>query len=150
MVRHTKKGKPMTDEHKTEETTPEAQAPRDSQASNNSSSNKSDIIKDMKGYSIPTFVCIGLAALFLVLCCVDTVAVRWWVMVPIAIAGIVTAYKQKSKVSGTERLVCVVALWALVCLFLLRDVVMSSKLADVLDGLSGMAKAFEDMGSMFE
>lgn len=125
----------MTDENQTKETATETKTHADSQTGNGNKITGliADITKDAKGYSPLTFTCIGLVIMFLLFCLINIIAVRWWIMTPMAIAGIIIAYRQKSKASGTEKLVCTAAVWTLLSLFIVRDIVMASNLAGYLD-----------------
>ncbi len=80
--------------------------------------------------------CLGLAALllFLVFCNIDTVAVRWWLMLPLAAAGCgLFQWRRTRAAPGLETRICAIGFYLLFALFLLRDIGLSNKLADLLD-----------------
>jgi hypothetical protein len=134
----------MANEQKHEEQAPLA-------SGNGSNSSKmNEMLDDAKKFSMTTYIGAGLALAFLIFCFIDTIVVRWWVMLPIAIAGLIISFSQKAKTKGTEKLVCTVVFVGLLAAVLLRDAIMAHKLAQLLDGISEMANAFKGMESMFE
>ena len=85
--------------------------------------------------SIPLATLAGLAlvVLFLVFCKIDDYAVRWRIMLPIAAAAAGLLLWRRKRAPGLESWACTAGLCLLAALFLLRDIGMSGKLADLLD-----------------
>lgn len=104
-----------------------------------------EIITVVKNLSPATLIASGLATLFLLFCFVDDITVRWWIMIPIAIAGFALSYKQKQNSQGIELLVCKVTFWAFIIMFLIRDAIMAHQIATLIDGFSEMRRGLEGM-----
>jgi hypothetical protein len=99
----------------------------------------------VKGFNPLTLVGAGLIIVFLVFCFISTLAVRWWLMVPIALASFVLLSKSKGAAAGLEKNVCVYGIWAIIALFILRDIYMAHSLAALLDTFSGATKGLENI-----
>ena len=85
--------------------------------------------------SIPLVTLAGLAlvVLFLVFCKIDDYAVRWRIMLPLAAAAGGLLLWRRKRAPRLESWVCTAGLCLLAALFLLRDIGMSDKLAELLD-----------------
>lgn len=119
--------------------------PIDNLTPNTTTTTTNEIITVVKNFSPATLIASGLATLFLLFCFVDDITVRWWIMIPIAIAGFVLSYKQKQNSQGTELLVCKVTFWAFIIMFLIRDAIMAHQIATLIDGFSEMRRGLEGM-----
>ncbi len=92
-----------------------------------------------------------LALAFFICMFIDTVNIRWWVMLPLGAAGILLLWKQWKSTpedKDFELKVTFIGLIALIALVLLRDAWLSSSLADIYDKAretGGVLKEFEDL-----
>lgn len=93
--------------------------------------------------TIAGFVLIGL---FLYFCKIDNYAVRWRLMLPLAAVAGGLLFWRRQRGTGLESWICTSGLCILVALFLLRDIGMSNKLADLLDKMNSY-KAQVDQAS---
>lgn len=106
--------------------------------------NENSMVESIKKFHVLTFVGLGLLLLFIIFCFITSVAVRWWIMVPIAVAGVTVLYTRMKQASGLEKKVCVFAIWGMVAVFVLRDIVMSYRIASLIDGMQDMADQFRN------
>jgi hypothetical protein len=97
-----------------------------------------------------TWAGLGLGVVFLVLCWFDNTAIRWWLMLPIAGAGSAILLRQVKHTAGLERKVCLYGLCALLGLFVLRDLRMSQKLADLYDRMTEVNRTMGGAYKSFE
>lgn len=98
----------------------------------------------------PTWTGLALGLLFLVFCFFDNTAVRWWLMLPLAGAGAGIFLRQMKAAAGFERKVCLWGFWIILGLFVLRDLRMSQRLADLYDRMAEMNKSMGDAYKSFE
>ena len=87
----------------------------------------------IRSLPLATLAGLALVVLFLVFCKIDDYAVRWRIMLPLAAAAGGLLLWRRKRVSGLESWVCTAGLCLLAALFLLRDIGMSKKLAELLD-----------------
>lgn len=87
----------------------------------------------LKSISPATYIGLALVVLFLVFCKIDDYAVRWRLMLPLAAAAGGLLFWRRKRGAGLESRICTAGLCMLVALFLLRDIGMSNKLAELLD-----------------
>lgn len=83
---------------------------------------------------------------FIVLCRFDNTAIRWWLILPLAGASAALFLLRARTAAGLERRVCLAGFWVVLAVFLLRDVRLSQKLADLYDrmeGIKGKVRSFE-------
>jgi len=106
--------------------------------------NENGMVESIKKFHMLTFVGLGLLLLFIIFCFITTVAVRWWLMIPIAVAGVIVLYTRMKQASGLEKKVCLFAVWGMVTVFVLRDIVMSYRVASLLDGMQDLADQFRN------
>lgn len=103
----------------------------------------------IRSVPLATLVGFALIALFLFFCRIDNYAVRWRIMLPIAAASGGLLYWRYKRAPIVESRVCAAGLCILVALFLLRDVGMSKKLAELLDKVNKVTTQINQMGSEF-
>ncbi|WP_139164002.1 hypothetical protein [Desulfoluna spongiiphila] len=96
----------------------------------------------IKTFNPLTFAGVGLILLFVILCFIGGLSIRWWLMVPVAVAGVALLMKQKTESTGLELQVCTYGIWAMVAVFLLRDIMMAHQVATVVDGFSDVMNNF--------
>jgi len=101
-------------------------------------------IRSLPLATLAGFVLIGL---FLYFCKIDEYAVRWRLMLPLAAVAGGILYWQRKSVSGIESWICTAGLCILVALFLLRDIGMSNKLAELLDKMTQYKSQVNQMSS---
>jgi hypothetical protein len=101
-----------------------------------------DTIKKM---SPSTLVGIGLIMLFFIFCFIVDLVIRWWIMVPVAAVSVYLLYNNQKKTVGLERKFCIYGIWIIIALFIFRDIVISHKMASLIDGLRSTAKDFQNM-----
>ena len=119
----------------------------ENQAETNASQlvSKEDLIGNIKKFHPLTFVGVGLIFVFVIFCFITDLAIRWWLMVPIAIGSAALLFKRKKEASGLEKQVCFYGIWTIIGVFILRDIVMAHKVASLIDGLRGAAQEFQNM-----
>lgn len=88
-------------------------------------------------FSPATYLGWILLILFLVFCQIDAYAVRWWLMLPLAAIGCALLLWRRKRAAGLEARLCTLGFGLLFALFLLRDIGLSRKLADLLDTVNG-------------
>lgn len=93
-------------------------------------------MEHIKSFDPLTLVAAGLALAFLIFCFIDTLAIRWWVMIPVAAGSFFCARNRMQSAEGVELLVCKISMWSALGLFILRDMYMSSKFAELYDAIN--------------
>ena len=73
---------------------------------------------------------------FLVLCQFDNTVIRWWLMLPLAIAGGALLLWRRRRALGSEARACTLLLGLLLALVVLRDIGLSRKLAELYDKMN--------------
>lgn len=101
-----------------------------------------DTIKKM---SPTTLVGVGLVILFFIFCFIVDLVIRWWIMVPIAAISIYLLYNNQKKTAGLEKKFCIYGIYIIIGLFILRDIVMSYKMASLIDSLRETAQGLQNM-----
>jgi hypothetical protein len=99
----------------------------------------------IKKMSPSTLVGVGLIILFFIFCFIVDLAIRWWIMVPIAAISVYLLYNNQKKTVGLERKFCIYGIWIIISLFILRDIVMSYKMASLIDSFRATAKDFQNI-----
>ncbi len=99
----------------------------------------------IKKMSPSTLVGVGLIILFFIFCFIADLAIRWWIMVPIAAISVYLLYNNQKKTVGLERKFCIYGIWIIISLFILRDIVMSYKMASLIDSFRATAKDFQNI-----
>jgi hypothetical protein len=97
---------------------------------------KKSVWANLKAISPATYIGLALVALFLYFCNIDTCAVRWRLMLPLAAAGIGLFQWRRKRAPAVEARICTAGLCLLVALFLLRDIGLSNQLAGLLDQMN--------------
>ncbi|HAL92671.1 MAG TPA: hypothetical protein DCM68_06570 [Verrucomicrobia bacterium] len=87
----------------------------------------------LKAFSPATGLGFVLLVLFLVFCNIDTTAVRWWLMLPLAAAGCALLLWRRKRAAGIEARLCAIGIGLFLALVVLRDIGLSRKLAELLD-----------------
>lgn len=106
---------------------------------------KEDLIGTIKKFHLLTFGGVGLILVFIIFCFITDLAIRWWLMVPIAIGSATLLFKRKKEASGLEKQVCIYGIWTIIGVFILRDIVMAHKVASLIDDFSDSAREFQNM-----
>jgi len=101
----------------------------------------------IKTFHTATWVGLFLALAFVVSCMVTTLALRWWLMIPLAAASCTVLGRRARSAPRVERKAALVALWIVVALFLFRDVALSRKLAELYDSIEGIKGPIKDLFS---
>ena len=104
------------------------------------------VLSVLKTFSPATFAGLALLALFAVCTQIDTCAVRWWLMLPLAAAGGGLLEVRRRNATGPEARVCAIGFWLLAALVLLRDVGLSRKLAELFDKMAEFNRNMNDAG----
>ena len=100
----------------------------------------------LKTFSPATFAGLVLLVSFAVLTQVETCVVRWWLMLPLAAAGCGLLEWRRRGAAGLEARVCRTGFWLLFDFFLLRDIGLSSKLAELFDQLAEFNRSLNEVG----
>ena len=108
-----------------------------------------ELVEVVKKFNLLTQIGLGLTILFLIFCAIKTFAIRWWLMTPIAAAGVWLLNNQRNNTQDLENKVCVYSLIALIVLFVVRDCVMASYLSDIIDNISKMASEVGKIKDIF-
>jgi hypothetical protein len=66
-------------------------------------------------------------------------------MLPLAIGAVIALRQQIKIASGFEKKVCVVGFWLALSLIVIRDINMSYRICEVVDGISGLQNAFKEL-----
>jgi len=109
----------------------------------NTSNDNEDLINDIKNFHLHTLLGAGLSIIFLVFCFIITLAVRWYLMIPIAIGSAYLLFSRKDNSTGLEKKVCTYGLWVIIGLFIVRDIYMSNKLALIVNAASEFQNFFQ-------
>ena len=94
---------------------------------------KKPLLATLKTFSPATALGLLALVLFTVFCNIDTTAVRWWLMLPLAAAGGGLFFWRRTRATGLEARLCALGLALLLALVVLRDIGLSRKLAGLLD-----------------
>jgi hypothetical protein len=92
-----------------------------------------EVIKVAKKFQILTLLGLGLGILFIIFLFFIDLYVRWWLMLPLGAVSIYLLYRQQQKTTGLEKKLCVYGFWVMIALVLLRDLLISSKMSDIVD-----------------
>ena len=96
---------------------------------------KKPLLDTLKTFSPATALGLLALVLFGVFCTIDTTAVRWWLMLPLAAAGCALFLWRRTRAAGLEARLCSLGVALLLALVVLRDIGLSRKLAELLDTL---------------
>ena len=107
---------------------------------------ESTLIDTLKTFSPATFAGLVLLVSFAVLTRFDTCVVRWWLMLPLAAAGCGLLEWRRRGAIGLEARVCRAGFWLLIAFFLLRDIGLSSKLAELFDKMAEFNRSLNEVG----
>ena len=94
---------------------------------------KKPLLDTLKTFSPATVLGLLALVLFAVFCNIDTTAVRWWLMLPLAAAGGGLLLWRRTRAAGLEARLCSLGCALLLALVVLRDIGLSRKLAGLLD-----------------
>lgn len=83
-------------------------------------------------WNASTIVAAALTLLFVLFMFSTTLMVRWWLMVPMALAAFFLFKIQRGQTEGTEKQVCDWGYFVIIVAFLLRDICLSSRLTGIL------------------
>ena len=100
----------------------------------------------LKTFSPATFAGLVLLVSFAVLTQVETCVVRCWLMLPLAAAGCGLLEWRRRGAIGLEARVCRAGFWLLIAFFLLRDIGLSSKLAELFDKMAEFNRSLNEVG----
>ena len=100
----------------------------------------------LKTFSPVTFAGLALLVIFAVFTQIETCVVRWWLMLPIAATGCGLLEWRRRNATGLEARVCRAGFWLLVAFFLLRDIVLSSKLDELFYKMSEFNRNLNEVG----
>ena len=101
----------------------------------------------LKAFSPATGLGFVLFVVFLVCCQIDTCAIRWWLMLPIAALGGGLLLWRRRRAAGVESRLCTALLCLLFALVVLRDVALSRKLAGLFDKVNSYKTQFNQATS---
>ena len=94
------------------------------------------VVGKFKSFAFLTQVGVICAILFILFQFIGTLNVRWWLMLPLAVAGLGLLLRPLTRATGMERLVAMVAFYALLAFFLWRDAQFSHALAASHDAIA--------------
>lgn len=103
----------------------------------------------LRSLPLATIAGLALVVLFLVFCKIDDYAVRWRIMLPLAVAAGGILFWRRKRAAGLEAKLCALGLGLLLVLFLLRDIGLSNKLAGLLDKVNQYKTQVNQMGAEF-
>lgn len=101
------------------------------------------IIEESKKFSILTMIALGSVALFMIFFFIDYLNYRWWIMLPLAFVSALSSFLQLRNSKGLEKKVCWIVFILIVSLFVIRDIDLSSGMANFYDGIKNFAKALK-------
>lgn len=107
---------------------------------------ESTLLDTLKAFSPATFAGFALLVSFAVLTRIDTCVVRWWLMLPLAAAGCGLLEWRRRGATGLEARVCRAGFWLLIAFFLLRDIGLSGKLAELFDKMAEFNRNLNEVG----
>lgn len=107
---------------------------------------KKTALEIIKTFSPATFAGLALLLLFAVFTQIDTLVVRWWLMLPLAAAGCGLLESRRRNAAGLEARICAIGFWLLAAFVLLRDVGLSRKLAELFDKMTEINSQVSQMG----
>lgn len=88
-----------------------------------------------------TYLGIGFIVLFMLFCFSASLSANWQLIIPLALTGSMILYKQKNSAKGGEAVLCKVAYWSLIMMYVVKcgemyyKTVVLESMADVLAGL---------------
>ena len=104
------------------------------------------LLQAIRTFSPATFAGFALLVLFAVFTRIDTCVIRWWLMLPIAAAGCGLLEWRRRGATGLEARVCRAGFWLLIAFFLLRDIGLSGKLAELFDKMAEFNRNLNEVG----
>ena len=105
----------------------------------------SPLMETIKAFNLTTFAGIALLLIFGFCMMFTTLYVRWWLMIPLAAAGAWLLHNRHQDATGLEKQVCRYGFWLFLVFLLFRDIVLSHKMAGLIDNLKDMSSAIETM-----
>ncbi len=87
-----------------------------------------DIMSTLQSFQLNTLIALGLAVAFLIFQLGPDLRYIWWLNIPAAGASGYMFWRQDGNVKGLEAKVCRYGLFAVVALFLWRDIYLSNQL----------------------
>ena len=90
----------------------------------------------LKSVAPATWLGAACTVAFLVFCQFDNTVIRWWLMLPLAIAGGALLLWRRRRALGSEARACTLLLGLLLALVVLRDIGLSRKLAELYDKMN--------------
>lgn len=87
-------------------------------------------------FSAMTLTAWGLTLLFVIFMFIETLTIRWWVMLPIALVAFLLFHIQRGQTEGAEKKACCWGYWVVIVAFLLRDMCLSGQLVAAYHRLS--------------
>ncbi len=79
-------------------------------------------------FATTTWAACILGGLFVLFLFFEATTIRWWLMLPLAIASFVLFHIQRGQTSGLEKKVCDWGYWIVLVTFILRDMCISGQL----------------------
>ncbi len=80
------------------------------------------------GFAPMTKAACALGFMFVVFMFFEATTIRWWIMLPLALASVVLFHIQRGQTSGVEETTCRWGYWIVIAAFLLRDMCLSGQL----------------------
>ena len=103
------------------------------------------LMETIKAFNLTTFAGMALLLLFGIFMLFTTLYVRWWLMIPLAAVGAWLLHNRRQDATGLEKQVCCYGFWLFLAFLLFRDIMLSHKMAGLIDNLKDMSSAFETM-----
>ena len=91
-------------------------------------------------FQTATMAAVVFGGLFVIFLFFTPVMVKWWIMLPLAVAAFFLFRMQREATEGLERQICDWGYWAVIAGFLLRDMCLSSRLAGLYEQLPAVAE----------
>ncbi|EHJ48737.1 hypothetical protein DFW101_2733 [Solidesulfovibrio carbinoliphilus subsp. oakridgensis] len=79
-------------------------------------------------FSAMTLTAWGLALLYVVFMFIEATTIRWWVMLPLALASFYLFHVQRGQTEGAEKKACCWGYWLIIVAFIVHDMCLSGQL----------------------
>lgn len=90
-----------------------------------------DAVSTVRGFQLYTLIGLGLVVLFVLFQLFPDLRYVWWLNAPAAVAGAGLLWHQSKNAKGLELQVCTYALYAIIAMFVLRDIYLADTLSDI-------------------
>lgn len=91
------------------------------------------IIDDVKKFDLMSLIGLGIVVVYFLFMFFDVFNLKWWIMLPLAGAGVFLLYRQRTETRGFEKSMCFYGLIALIVFVVGRDINITNRLDTMIE-----------------